>query len=120
MTCLSLAIALILSQAKGGLSQPPRTGVILSVYHPSLHGKKMANGNPYNKNGYTVAMNTLPLGTRLHITYQNKCCVVVVADRMAKRFSGKRIDVSGRVWNHLSSGKPFGLLKATWQVVPKN
>ena len=38
-----------------------------SYYSNSLHGRKMSNGERYNRNGFTCAHRTLPFGTRLKV-----------------------------------------------------
>lgn len=83
----------------------------MSVYSDSLAGRKMANGKRYDPNAMTVASNDWKLGTKLRITAGEKSVIVTVTDRMAKRFSGKRVDASRRVWRTLTNGAKPGLRK---------
>ena len=39
-----------------------------SYYHPSLHGRPMANGEPFDKESNSAASRTLPLGTTARVT----------------------------------------------------
>ena len=56
----------------------------------------MANGKEFNENAMTAACRLYPLGTKLLITnLQNKkSVVVVVSDRIGKRFAKTRIDLT--------------------------
>lgn len=56
----------------------------------------MANGDLFSDDGATCAINGLPFGTRLRVTNRlnGRNVVVVVTDRMARRFTGKRIDLA--------------------------
>ncbi len=103
---LTLAL-LTLQPAK----EAPSVGRTMSVYSDSLAGSKMANGEKYDPNKLAVASNDWKLGTKLRITYGEKSVVVTVTDRMARRFSGKRVDASRRVWRTLTNGAKPGLRK---------
>ncbi|TVQ89777.1 MAG: septal ring lytic transglycosylase RlpA family protein [Chromatiaceae bacterium] len=67
---LFLAAALL-----GGISTPllaarpgqVQTGVA-SYYHDSLHGRRTASGQVYNKNRITAAHRHLPMGTEVRVT----------------------------------------------------
>ena len=39
-----------------------------SYYSNDLHGRKMSNGERYDRNDFTCAHRTLPFGTRLRVT----------------------------------------------------
>jgi rare lipoprotein A (peptidoglycan hydrolase) len=56
----------------------------------------MANGKLFRDELACCACNSYPLGTHLRVTNlgNGKSVLVVVADRTAKRFKGKRIDLS--------------------------
>lgn len=98
-------------------NEPETRQYTISVYSSYYNGRKMSNGKPYDPNKFTVASNDYKLGTKLSISYKGKTVKVVVTDRMAKRFSGIRVDASMAVWKALGGGKP-GLLKgATVEVV---
>jgi len=83
---------------------------VISTYSDYYIGRKMSNGVPYDPEKLTVASNDWKLGTRLRITYNGKSVTATVTDRMAKRFSGIRVDSSTAVWKALGGGKP-GLKK---------
>jgi rare lipoprotein A len=108
--CLTLALALALLTLQPA-KEVPSVGRIMSVYSDSLAGRKMANGKKYDLDALTVASNDWKLGTKLRLTYGEKSVVVTVTDRMARRFSGKRVDASRRVWRTLTNGAKPGLRK---------
>ena len=87
----------------------------MSVYHPKYIGRKMANGEPYNPHALTVASNDWKLGTKLTIVRAGKSVEVTVTDRMAKRFTGKRVDASQAVWDKLTGKAEPGLRKVEVQ-----
>ncbi len=82
----------------------------ISTYSDYYIGRKMSNGVKYDPDNLTVASNDWKLGSRLRITYNGKSVTATLTDRMAKRFSGIRVDASTAVWKALGGGKP-GLLK---------
>ena len=43
-------------------------GGMASWYGPGFHGRRTANGERYNQNGYTAAHKSLPFGTRVKVT----------------------------------------------------
>lgn len=99
-------------------SQNPWKKITFSVYSDYYEGRRAADGSRFSQKGYTVACNDVPLGTKLLLwTPGNppREVEVKVTDRLAKRFSGKRIDCSTAVWKALGGGKP-GLLKGEWRV----
>jgi rare lipoprotein A len=54
-----------------------------TYYHPSLSGRKKANGRRYNPNAMTAASNNYRLGTRVRVTNRKtgKSVVVTITDR---------------------------------------
>ena len=56
---------------------------VASYYHDRFHGRKMANGRPYNKDSFTCAHRRYPLGTWLRVVNpkNNRAVVVEVTDR---------------------------------------
>lgn len=64
----------------------------------------MANGRPFNENALTCASLDFPLGTILKITNKDngRFIVVEVTDRIARRFKGKRVDLSQYAFSLLS------------------
>lgn len=96
----------LLSSAKA-----PKRRYTFSTYADKYVGRKMSNGKRYSHDAATVASNDYPLGTRLRLTTEWGFADAVVTDRMAKRFSGLRIDLSRSLWDALSGGAKPGLLK---------
>ena len=63
----------------------------------------MANGQQFSDNAFTCACNSYKLGDRLRVIGRNgRSVVVVVTDRTAKRFTGKRIDLSISAFSKIS------------------
>ena len=54
-----------------------------TYYHPSLAGRKMANGKPYNPNAMIAASNSYRLGQRVKVTNRRtgKSVIVTITDR---------------------------------------
>ena len=75
---------------------------VASYYHDRFHGRRMANGEKYNKDSFTCAHRRYPLGTWLRVENpRNKKAVIVqVTDRgpYSKRFT---IDLSKAAARHL-------------------
>jgi rare lipoprotein A (peptidoglycan hydrolase) len=60
-------------------------------YEPNAH---TANGERFNQWDMTAAHRTLPMGTRLRVTYKNRSVVVRVNDRGPAAWTGRSLDVS--------------------------
>ena len=58
----------------------PRT-MVASYYDYSFAGLRTASGEPFDPEGYTAAHRTLPLGTRLLVSYGGRSVRVKVNDR---------------------------------------
>ena len=91
-----------------------------SYYSNGLHGRRMSNGERYDKNGYTCAHKTLPFGTQLRVTNprNNRSVVVRVTDR-GPFVKGRILDLSysaARDLGILSSGVAY--MKV--EILPKN
>lgn len=67
--------------ANGGIGHVQKG--IASYYHDSLHGRKTASGQVYNKHRLSAAHKTLPLGTKIRVTdtKTGRSIVVQVNDR---------------------------------------
>lgn len=67
-----------------------------SYYADTLDGNKTASGEPYDKNAFTAAHNTLPFGTKVKVTYlkTGETVDVVINDR-GPHAKGRIIDLSG-------------------------
>lgn len=70
---------------------------VASYYHDSLHGRKTASGEVYNKRVASAAHKSLPLGTKVRVTKlsNGKSIVVRVNDR-GPFVKGRIIDLSRR------------------------
>ena len=79
---------------------------IASYYHDSLHGRKTASGQIYDKNTPSAAHKTLPLGTKVRVTDKRtgKSIVVKVNDR-GPFVKGRIIDLSR------SAARELGMIK---------
>ncbi len=90
-----------------------------SYYANSLHGRRTASGQKYNRNKLTAAHRTLPLGTRLKVTNKQngKWVIVVVNDRGP--YSKKYIlDLSYRAAKHLGMTRGKGYAKVVIELLP--
>jgi rare lipoprotein A len=67
----------------------------------------MANGKEFDENAYTCASRDYDLGAMLYITNKanGKSVLVEVTDRIAKRFKGKRTDLSKRAFSEIANLK---------------
>ena len=85
------------SQAAASVSSARGRGQLVSAswYGSQHHGKLMANGQPFNMYGDTVAHKSLPLGTRLTIVNpQNGNAVKVQVTDRGPYVSGRSLDLS--------------------------
>jgi rare lipoprotein A len=91
-----------------------------SYYANSLHGRRTASGQKYNKNKLTAAHLTLPLGTRVKVTNKKtgKWVIVTINDRGP--YSRKYIiDLSYRAAKHLGMTQGKGYAKVVIEEQPK-
>jgi rare lipoprotein A (peptidoglycan hydrolase) len=72
----------------------------------------MANGKLFRDDGATCALNGYRLGDRVRVTnlLNGRSVIVTVTDRTAKRFTGKRIDLTISQMR-LLDGIKWGLIK---------
>lgn len=82
-----------------------------SYYSNGLHGRRMSNGERYDRNAFTCAHRTLPFGTRLKITNprNGKSVIVRVTDR-GPFVRGRVVDLSyaaARELGTLASGVAY-------------
>ena len=63
-----------------GVKGPART-MLASYYGRTLEGRPMANGHPFDADGYTAAHRSLPFGTKLEVSYEGESVRVTVTDR---------------------------------------
>ena len=66
---------------------------LASYYGAELAGQPTASGEPFNPYGFTAAHNTLPLGTRLIVSYGGRSVEVTVNDR-GPYSGGRELDLS--------------------------
>ncbi|UFN48005.1 septal ring lytic transglycosylase RlpA family protein [Roseomonas sp. OT10] len=68
-----------------------------SFYSPRFHGRRMANGERFDRHGATAASRTLPLGTRVRVRNlaNGRTAVVTITDR-GPHGRGRVLDVSPR------------------------
>jgi rare lipoprotein A len=69
-----------------------KTG-LASYYGPELAGQPTASGEPFNPYGFTAAHRTLPLGTKLIVSYGGRSVEVTVNDR-GPYSGGRALDLS--------------------------
>jgi rare lipoprotein A len=79
-----------------------------SYYSNKLHGRKMANGQPYHRGRLTAAHRTLPFGTKVKVTnlQTNKTVKVKITDR-GPFVKGRILDLSeaaARRLNYIDAG----------------
>ena len=66
-----------------------------SYYHDSLHGRRTANGERYDRNALTAAHRTLPLGTLLRVVnLTNQKAVLVRVNDRGPYAAGRALDLS--------------------------
>jgi rare lipoprotein A len=83
----------VINDAQAGSSHTQKG--MASYYHDRFHGRKTASGQRYNRNQYTAAHKTLPLGTKLEVTNTRtgRSIVVKVNDR-GPYAKGRVLDLS--------------------------
>ncbi len=79
--------------------------MIASYLDYSLAGALTASGEPFDPEGYTAAHRTLPLGTRLLVSYGGRSVRVTVNDR-GPHTAGLALDLS------LAAAREIGLTDA--------
>ena len=79
-----------------------RSGVA-SFYAASLHGRRTASGERYNRNALTAAHRSLPFGTLLRVrsTHNDRRVLVRVNDR-GPFVRGRQLDLSGAAADRLA------------------
>lgn len=110
--------AVVPSNPPNGSAPPPLT-LTMSVFGngDGEVGRRFADGDVYRPESWAFACNDFPLtkhsGKNLRVTMPDGTVVVAPnKDRMAKRFTGKRIDATVRVWKALTS-RGYGLIRGT-------
>ena len=75
-----------------GAEGPVRT-MLASYYGRELEGQPMADGRPFDADGYTAAHKSLPFGTKLEVSYEGESVRVTVTDR-GPYVAGRDLDLS--------------------------
>lgn len=101
----------------GGRRAEARRGVA-SFYAASLHGRRTASGDRYDRNAYTAAHRTLAFGTVLRVTNERNGRVVFVRVNDRGPFHRSRVlDVSGATADYLQM-RGAGTASIAYEVVP--
>ncbi|NDB86972.1 MAG: septal ring lytic transglycosylase RlpA family protein [Alphaproteobacteria bacterium] len=87
---LALGIFLIPSQETNGAPNSSAKTMIASWYK---HGKRTANGEKFDPEGFTAAHKTLPFGTVLRLTHESKVLIVRINDR-GPYIQGRHLDLT--------------------------
>jgi LysM repeat protein len=109
LICAFLALGPGYAEAEEGLA---------SWYGPGLEGKATASGVPYDPSGYTAASRTLPLGTKLLVSYGQRTVPVTVNDR-GPLVAGRDLDLSQEATQALGLPKA-GVDEVDWRLADSN
>jgi rare lipoprotein A len=103
---MAVVVLSMLCICEMALAQNAEEGMA-NFYSDAFHGKKMFNGEPYDKTKLTASHKKHAVGSKLKVTNleNNKSTVVTVTDRMAQKNSAV-IDVSRR------AAEDLGFVKA--------
>ena len=102
----------------GGRAQAraARAGVA-SYYAASLHGRRTANGERYDRTALTAAHRSLPFGTLLRVTApRTGHRVLVRVNDRGPFIAGRQLDLSGAAADRLAMRRR-GTARVTFQVV---
>jgi rare lipoprotein A len=102
LCCALAAPARAVAEPRGFVALASFYGGAPRKYEPNA---RTANGERFNKWGFTAAHRTLPFGTRLNVCFA-RCVVVRVNDRGPARWTGRSLDLSR------GAASASGLLKA--------
>ena len=101
----------------GGRRAEARRGVA-SFYAASLHGRRTASGDRYDRNAYTAAHRTLAFGTVLRVTNERNGRVAYVRVNDRGPFHRARVlDVSGATADFLQM-RGAGTASISYEVIP--
>jgi rare lipoprotein A len=111
----TLAAALILGAAffMGSAALAATCGKV-SFYAEAHHGKRMANGKPFNMYALTTASPSLPLGSKLRVTANGKSVVVTVTDRGPAKRLNRVLDLSKAAFAKLAPTSK-GVIRACYE-----
>lgn len=88
---ITVVVCLALLLLSAGLARADQ--MVASWYGPGFEGATTASGEPFDPNDYTAAHRTLPFGTKLIVTYNDRSVVVRINDR-GPYIAGRDIDLS--------------------------
>lgn len=102
---LFLCLGMVFSSPVTAKSRKPITAAgLASYYHPKAHGRCCtANGERINLRDYTAAHRTLPFGTRVRVSYNQRQVIVRINDRGP--YGRRLIDLSTAAFSQLASLK---------------
>ena len=94
----------VIAVRHSGAVEAPRYSqtMVASYYGYLLEGFETASGAPFDPEGYTAAHKTLPIGTRLLVSYSGESVRVMVNDR-GPYVEGRDLDLS------LAAAREIGL-----------
>jgi rare lipoprotein A len=87
---LALGMILMPGQESNGAPNSSAKTMIASWYK---HGTQTANGERFNPRGFTAAHKTLPFGTILRLTHEDKVIIVRINDR-GPYVQGRHLDLT--------------------------
>lgn len=90
--CVAGATAVFMALGLSG-KEAEAEPVVSSWYGSELEGSPTASGEPYRPDGHTAAHRSLPLGTKLLVSYGGRQAVVRVNDR-GPHVAGRGLDLS--------------------------
>ncbi len=101
LVMMAMVLLSTLFIGESALAQKAEEG-LANFYSDDFHGKKMFNGEPYDKTKLTAAHKKHAVGTKLKVTNleNSNSVVVTVTDRMAQK-NPAVIDVSRRAAEEL-------------------
>ena len=101
----------------GGRRAEARRGVA-SFYAASLHGRRTASGDRYDRGAFTAAHRTLAFGTVLRVTNERNGRVVYLRVNDRGPFHRARVlDVSGAAADYLQM-RGAGTARISFEIVP--
>lgn len=90
---------------------------IASYYHCSLHGRRTANGERYNRDAFTAAHKHYPFGTLLRVTnLKNGNTLVLRINDRGPFVKGRILDVSKRAAHELGFERD-GIAKVAVEII---
>lgn len=105
VTVVMLIAAAMISESTADANEPmrkvERQRALASCFGPGLYGGNMANGETLQRSTVGIAHRTLPLGTRVTVSYNGRHRMVLVKDRGPAAGTGRSVDMTERLVRHL-------------------